>query len=293
MGDFVCPKAKVLSRELDLCLKQQIQYLVDCRPQSMPMGNAIKWLKLQVGHAPPHLPEETVKQMLCDKIDTYLHERIELADQAILDLAVKRISPGDVLLVYSRSLVIEKILLDAHRQGVDYRVVVADAGPRFEGRDMVKRLLAAGVCCDYANLHAVSYVMAEVSKVFLGCSSMLLNGTLVGRAGTALIAMLAHERGVPVLVCCETYKFTERVLLDAICYNELSDPDDLVAADGPVSEWRDMPRLKLLNLMYDVTPTKFITMVVTEAGVIPPTSVPVIIREDIARSQLAADLGAL
>ena len=33
---------KVLSRELDLCLKQQIQYLVDCRPQSMPMGNAIK-----------------------------------------------------------------------------------------------------------------------------------------------------------------------------------------------------------------------------------------------------------
>ena len=122
---------------------------------------------------------------------------------------------------------------------------------------------------------------------------MLLNGTLVGRAGTALIAMLAHERGVPVLVCCETYKFTERVLLDAICYNELGDPDDLVGADGPVRDWRDVPRLKLLNLMYDVTPTKFITMVVTEAGVIPPTSVPVIIREDIARSQLAADAGAL
>ena len=97
----------------------------------------------------------------------------------------------------------------------------------------------------------------------------------------------------PLQVCCETYKFTERVLLDAICYNELGDPDDLVGADGPVGEWRDMPQLKLLNLMYDVTPTKFITMVVTEAGVIPPTSVPVIIREDIARSQLAADAGAL
>ena len=159
-----------------------------------------QWLKLQVGHAPPHLPEDEVKQMLCDKVDTYLHERIELADQAILGYAVQRIAPGDVLLVYSRSLVIEKILLAAHRQGVEYRVIVADAGPRFEGRDMVKRLLAAGVTCDYANLHAVSYVMAEVGKVLLGCSSMLLNGTLVGRAGTALIAMLAHERGVPVLV---------------------------------------------------------------------------------------------
>lgn len=112
--------------------------------------------------------------------------------------------------------------------------------------------------------------------------------------------MRHHTRGPtlctrPLQVCCETYKFTERVLLDAICYNELGDPDDLVGADtdGPIADWRDMPQLKLLNLMYDVTPTKFITMVVTEAGVIPPTSVPVIIREDIARSQLAADAGAL
>ena len=99
-----------------------------------------QWLKLQVGHAPPHLPEDKVKEMLCAKVDTYLHERIELADLAILGYATRRIAPGDVLLVYSRSLVIEKILLAAHRQGVEYRVIVADAGPRFEGRDMVKRL---------------------------------------------------------------------------------------------------------------------------------------------------------
>lgn len=44
----------------------------------------------------------------------------------------------------------------------------------------------------------------QVTKALLGASSMLLNGTLVARAGTALLAMLAHERGVPVLVCCET-----------------------------------------------------------------------------------------
>jgi translation initiation factor eIF-2B subunit delta len=31
--------------------------------------------------------------------------------------------------------------------------------------------------------------------------------------------------------------------------------------------------------MYDLTPTKFISMVFTEIGQIPPTSVPVILRE--------------
>lgn len=33
--------------------------------------------------------------------------------------------------------------------------------------------------------------------------------------------MVAHAFGVPVLVCCEAYKFHERVQLDSICFNEL------------------------------------------------------------------------
>jgi translation initiation factor eIF-2B subunit delta len=189
----------------------------------------------------------------------------------------------------------------------------------------MQRLQQAGLDCTYVYLHALSYVMPEVSKLFLGASSMLLNGTLVARAGTALVCMLAHQHGVPALVCCETYKFAERVLLDSICFNELGDPDELIpeseraeatggaegAASGAaagaaggaaggappsgggeggaaaggarVADWRDLPRLKLLNLMYDATPMKYLTMVVTEVGVIPPTSVPAVIRENSAR----------
>ena len=33
--------------------------------QSMAMGNAIKWLKMRVGHTPPHLPNHQAKEMLC------------------------------------------------------------------------------------------------------------------------------------------------------------------------------------------------------------------------------------
>jgi translation initiation factor eIF-2B subunit delta len=43
--------------------------------------------------------------------------------------------------------------------------------------------------------------------------------------------------------------------------------------------WRDMPNLKLLNLHYDVTPVGDVTMIITEVGNIPPTAVPVIVRE--------------
>ena len=86
-------------------------------------------------------------------------------------------------------------------------------------------------------------------------------------------------------MCAETYKFSEKVQLDSLTYNELGDPDDLIVskpageAKDPLYDWRDSPKLKLLNLVYDLTPSECVTAVVTELGMIPPSSVPVIVRE--------------
>ena len=34
-----------------------------------------------------------------------------------------------------------------------------------------------------------------------------------------------------------------------------------------------------MNLLYDVTPAEYVTLVITEVGMIPSTSVPAIVRE--------------
>ena len=36
---------------------------------------------------------------------------------------------------------------------------------------------------------------------------------------------------------------------------------------------------ELLNLVYDAMPCDFVTMLITEVGAIPPSSIPVILRE--------------
>jgi translation initiation factor eIF-2B subunit delta len=109
---------------------------------------------------------------------------------------------------------------------------------------------------------------------------------------------MAHAAHVPVLVACETYKFHERVQLDAITLNELQDPDALVEAAPPrarlaLQGWRDLPALRLLALAYDITlmyeivaalsPSshfrEHVDAIITELGLIPPTAVPVVLRE--------------
>lgn len=108
---------------------------------------------------------------------------------------------------------------------------------------------------------------------------MLSNGSLVSRAGNAGVAMMAHQFNIPVMVCCETYKFVERAQLDSICFNELADPDALIEGGVSLRNWRETPNLKLLNLNYDLTPIEYLSVIITEVGMIPPTSVPVILRE--------------
>merc|ERR1712110_1276289 len=47
-----------------------------------------------------------------------------------------------------------------------------------------------------------------------------------------MIAMMCHTRNIPVLTCCESIKFSDKVQLDSVTNNELADPDDLINNDN-------------------------------------------------------------
>ena len=103
----------------------------------------------------------------------------------------------------------------------------------------------------------------------------MANGCVLATVGTSQTALMAKSANKPVVVCCETYKFTPRVQTDSFVYNELSDPDDLVALGpgqtGALGGWRDQASLSLLNLVYDLTPATLVDSIITEISQIPPT----------------------
>jgi translation initiation factor eIF-2B subunit delta len=130
--------------------------------------------------------------------------------------------------------------------------------------------------------------MTEVTTVLLGAHSLSSNGAVYSRAGTALVAMMAKGHSVPVMVCCETYKFSEGVMLDGFGKNELGEvawdtkqffthrfaaPAWLSRPTKGVKELSPSSSLEILNPLYDLTPPTCITVVVTEVGLIPPSSI--------------------
>ncbi|CAH9084279.1 unnamed protein product [Cuscuta europaea] len=281
--DYSTPPEKALIRDLTAKINAYVSFLIECRPLSITMGNAIRFIKTKITRLPLTLSESEAKLTLITDIDQFISEKIILADNVIVKHAVTKIRDGDVLLTYGSSSAVEMIFLHAHELGRAFRVIVVDSRPKLEGKLLIRRLVAKGINCTYTHINAVSYIMHEATRVFLGAASILSNGTVYSRVGTACVAMVAHQFRVPVLICCEAYKFHERVQLDSICSNELCDPETIAkvprGSAGGLDDWANSENLQLLNLIYDATPADYVSMIITDYGMIPPTSVPVIVRE--------------
>ena len=294
--DYTTPPNQVLQRHLDKYLKPMINFIVRCRPLSSNMGNAINFVKASIAKIGSNMNDDEAKEALCDCIDRFILTRITSASDAIVKFAMEKVLDGDVILTYARSYVVEKLLISAYKSGTNFRVVVVDSRPRMEARGLLSRLAKVGIKCTYVLLSGVSYVMKEVTKIILGASSMMANGAAASRVGTACVAMMANNYHKPVIFCCETYKFTPRVQLDSIVDNEMLDPNEvskllcmeqqLLLANGnsksqfnALKDWKSNSYLNLLNVAYDITPSKFINVIITEVGMMPASSVPVIIRE--------------
>lgn len=281
--DFQRPQHADFIRGLEARLQESVAYLHHCRPLAVSMQNALRHLKWQMTQLPPTLSDKDAKGKLECAVDTYIAEQIELADKAISLTIQTKISNGNVILTYGYSSLIHKILLDAHTAGKKFRVVVVDGRPWLEGREQLRRLAKHGIECSYILINALSFIMPEVSKVFLGAHAILANGAVMSRVGTAQIALMARAFNVPVLVACETHKSCERVQTDSIVYNELGKADELAqthsqAKKSLLTNWRSKKYLNLLNITYDVTPADLVSAVVTELAILPCTSVPVILR---------------
>ncbi|XP_075169105.1 eukaryotic translation initiation factor 2B subunit delta isoform X2 [Haematobia irritans] len=277
--DFETPPKKEFARSLESLLSNSVDYLQQCRTLAVSVINAHKNLKQVLMQLPNDQPESESKEKLFMFIDTYIENQIGKAAQAINSMMQKKINNGDVILTFGCSSLISFICEEAQNRKIDFRVIVVDSRPFCEGQELLRRLTAKEIPCTYVLINAVSFVMPEVTKVLLGAHALLANGYVMARTGTAQVALVARSFNVPVLVCCETHKFSERFQTDAIVYNELGNPDDIVVDDKCcLSNWQAKHKMSPLNLNYDITPPELVTAVVTEVSVLPCSSVPVILR---------------
>eukprot|EP00796_Vickermania_ingenoplastis_P008688 gene8688-6109_t len=162
------------------------------------------------------------------------------------------ISATDTILVFGRSSVVECLLLHAAKS-ISFRVIVIDSAPLFEGRELTQRLSAAGISVTYGVLTACCTLLPKATRVFIGASSVLQNGDVFSRCGTAMVAACAKSFRRPVLCFSESYKFISEVWLGNIGQNH-----------SATTGWR--PQAEAGGYLYDLTPAEYVDMIICEMG---------------------------
>ncbi|HSG16308.1 MAG TPA: S-methyl-5-thioribose-1-phosphate isomerase [Anaerolineae bacterium] len=162
------------------------------------------------------------------------------------------------------------VIFAAHEQGKRLHVLVDETRPRLQGARLTAwELKQRGVSFDLIADNAAGHFMrtGQVDIVLVGSDRTAANGDVANKIGTYKLAVVAKENGIPFYPVVPTSTVDLNLANgDLIPIEERPDEEVLNAIDRPLAPEGVTAR----NPAFDVTPHRYVTGIVTEAGIVYP-----------------------
>jgi ribose 1,5-bisphosphate isomerase len=188
------------------------------------------------------------------------HEAKRLLEE--YDSAVQRIATyarpllTGTLMIHSLSGTVLEVLITCITQ--IEQIIVLEGRPRYEGRDMARALAEHGMAVTLLTDAQADIFLQQCHAVVVGADSVLANGDVLNKAGTALLAWAAHGHKIPFYVLCETLKISPQNWSGDLNQLEEKEPEEVLE--------QQIAGVKVRNFYFDHTPARLVTKVITEQG---------------------------
>lgn len=195
------------------------------------------------------------------------------AQARVINLTQALLQEADTLLVHDYSSMVLRIVQGLGTQR-PRRIVVTAGEPLGQGARVARLVAAAGHEVTYTPDMSVARVPHEIDAFITGVESFYLDGSLANTVGTAMLALLCREMGVPVIAPAETLKCdAEREsVADAPLTARLLHP-------WPANLLGRNEGWSIVTFVLDAVSASLISTYVTEAGACAPTDVGAIARQ--------------
>ncbi len=255
--------------EFNRRMREAYTVLLETRPTAVSLPNALKAvMRYRADNV------EDARRAIIANADAFIAAS-ENAVRKIGEIGARRIRDGDTILTHCNSSAAFQIFETAFNQGKHINVVATETRPRQQGYITVDFLQKAGIPATLILDSAVRYYMKNVDLVIVGADAITVNGSLINKIGTSQVALAANEARVSFICAAETYKFSPRSVLGELVEIEERDPSEVLSPELQ-KKW---PKLKVSNPAFDVTPHKYIDMIITEIGAISPEMAYWVIRD--------------
>ena len=223
---------------------------------------------------------ETVKEVQ----DAILEEAQKIADE---DVELNRrmayngaelISDGDTILHHCNTGALATVdwgtalgvIFAAHEQGKNIHVLVDETRPRLQGARLTAwELQQRGISFDLIADNAAGHFMrtGQVDIVLVGSDRTAANGDVANKIGTYKLAVVAKENGVPFYPVVPTSTVDLELEHGDLIPIEEREAEEVVSVFGKSIAPNG---ITARNPAFDVTPHRYVTGIVTEAGIVYP-----------------------
>ena len=274
--NFMCEYANRISKNLNIEgifkeLYNAREILFKTRDTEPAMRNGLNFIMNQLEKQKNELTKRKIFNITSRCREEY-KKMVKDSKQKIAEIGARRFPDSGsnkkfVVMTHCHSSVVNKILLEAKKQGKDFKVVATETQPILQGRKTVKKLLKNNIevihIVDSAMRWAVNNL--DVDLIIIGADSITSEGTIINKIGSRLLALVAHEEHVPFYVASPLLKYNPQTSFGIL---------EKIEMRNPIEIWRDAPEnLEILNPAFETVSRRYIDGLISEAGIFAPSHV--------------------
>ena len=252
-------------------LEDAAKKIRSARPTAVNLPWAVdRMLELARGVDPPEVPSALAGEAVA------IQEADEEANRSMGRHGAKLLPPNSKVLTHCNTGVLATggygtalgVIRTAWEQGRVEMVFATETRPLLQGARLTAWELAnAGIDATLIADSAAGHLMSrgDVDAVIVGADRIAANGDVANKIGTYSLAVLARENSLPFYVAAPTSTIDLELPSGDLIPIESRSPDEVthiggrrVAAAG----------IAVSNPAFDVTPSRYVTAIITEAGVI-------------------------
>lgn len=253
-------------------LNQVMQTLATTRPTAVNLFQAINRMR-KITAIGGNIPE--IKEALINEAKQIHQEEIE-ATKRLSQLGAELIPDGFAILTHCNAGSLATagygtalgVIKAAKEQGKQLSIIVTETRPLLQGARLTTwELKQEGIPVTLITDSMAGYFMNQkkIDCVIVGADRIAANGDVANKIGTYTLAVLAKENDIPFYVAAPTSTIDLSLPSGAEIPIEERDPDEVTHIQGI----RIAPgEIDVANPAFDVTPHNYITLIITERGII-------------------------
>ncbi len=246
------------------------------RPTAVNLAWAVERMLRTVRQDALDTPD-AVREALLAEAQTLADEDVELNKRMAYNGA-ELISDGDTILHHCNTGALATVdwgtalgvIFAAHEQGKNIHVLVDETRPRLQGARLTAwELDQRGIPFDLIVDNAAGHFMrtGQVDIVLVGSDRTAANGDVANKIGTYKLAVVAKENGIPFYPVVPTSTIDLNLDNGDLIPIEERGIEEVVAVFGKSIA---PAGISARNPAFDVTPHRYVTGIVTEAGIVYP-----------------------